>query len=555
MTAIGRIAERIAPLPKATTRRLTVERELKVPMDDGVILLADHWAPKSSGDPAELLPVVLVRTAYGRGGPLGWLYGPVLAERGVHAVLVSSRGTFGSGGEFLAMRNEREDGLATLRWLSEQPWAGGGVILAGSSYFGYTQWAVADIAPPEVRAMVPHITSSRLALGLMKQGRLDLETISGFSWNTAPQARNGAARPSAQEQRGYLLRSAVGADTNHVDRAMKTLPLTDIDTALLGRKSQFFQEVIHHKETDGYWDGADHSSTVGDVTVPVSSVTGWYDIFLADQLEDFQKLASAGRQPRLTVGPWWHADPRGMAVAVGETVGWAAALARGTTPEPRLAVRLFVMGVDQWRDFDQWPPTGYTSKPWYLRGGGNLGAPPTSAGDNTTITYDSADPTPSLGGAKLTPSGAGPVDNRKLEERKDVLTFSSEVLDADLEVIGTPYAEIWLRTDRPSCDIFVRVCDVDERGKSVNIIDNLSNVASPNGATKVVFALSSTAHVFRRGHQVRVQVAGGAFPRYARNLGGGEAIETATSPHITQIGILHDDAHPSAVFLPARNES
>ncbi|AQA01374.1 hypothetical protein BVC93_01790 [Mycobacterium sp. MS1601] len=239
MTVIGRIAERLAPLPPATTRKVTVERDLRIPMADGITLVADRWSPEPHDEtPQEQIPVVLVRTAYGRGAPLGWLYGPALAERGVQALIVSSRGTFGSGGEFLAMRNEREDGLATLQWLAEQPWAQAGVILAGSSYFGYTQWAIADVAPPIVKAMVPHITSSRLALGLNHPGRFELETIVGFSWNTAPQLRGDQPLPASQERRTYLLRAMLGADRRHIDRALNTLPLKDVDTTLLGRDSQ-----------------------------------------------------------------------------------------------------------------------------------------------------------------------------------------------------------------------------------------------------------------------------------------------------------------------------
>lgn len=550
MTVIGRVAERLAPLPPATTRKVTVERDLRIPMDDGVTLIADHWAPSpQNGTRLEQIPVVLVRTAYGRGAPLGWLYGPALAERGVQALIVSSRGTFGSGGEFLAMRDEREDGLSTLRWLAEQPWAQAGVILAGSSYFGYTQWAVADVAPPIVKAMVPHITSSRLALGLNQPGRFELETIVGFSWNTAPQRRGNRPLPASQERRTYLLRALVGADRRHVDRALNTLPLRDVDAALLGRESQLYQEMLEYRQGDPYWKDTDRSDNVSDVQIPVSLVGGWYDLFLVDQLRDYANLAAVGRAPRLTIGPWWHADPRGMAASVTETVGWAAAVARGEEPETRSPVRLFVMGIEEWRDFDQWPPSGYRHQPWYLLPGGELGPTVAEAVEPTPLVYDPADPTPSLGGPKLNPAGAGPVDNRPLEARRDVLTFTSPALDTDLEVIGNVLAETWVRTDRPDGDVFIRLCDVDERGRSVNLCDELVHFTA-NDIAKVTLQLSPTAHVFKAGHRIRVQVSGGAFPRFARNLGGGEPPATATTPHKAHIEVFHDTEHTSAVFLP-----
>lgn len=553
MTAVGRLAERMTPLPPATSRRVSVERGLRITMDDGAVLLADHWMPKATeGRPLTEVPVVVVRTAYGRGGPLGWLYGPVLAERGLQVLLVSARGTFGSDGEFLAMRNERADGLATLRWLKDQPWTSDRVILAGSSYFGYTQWAIADALPPEVKAMVPHVTSSRLALGLLRPGRFELETLTNFSWNTAPQSRNGSPRPSAQEQPGYLLRSMVGADRRHIAESMNTLPLADVDAALLGRSSQLFQELVHHDQDDPYWTDVDRSGTVGDVAVPVSSVTGWYDIFLEDQLRDFSALAEAGRTPRLTVGPWWHADPRGMGASVSEVVEWASAVAQGQDAPAREAVRLYVMGADEWREFASWPPAGYTPRNLYLREGGSLSdAASLASASSTGFVYDPADPTPSLGGPKLNPTGAGPVDNRELEARADVLTFTSEPLGEDLEVIGEISAQMWVRADRPSADVFVRLCDVDERGRSWNITDDLVRIAT-NGVTRADLRLAPTAYRFAKGHRLRIQVSGGAFPRFARNLGTGEPHATATVGHATRLEILHDDAHPSVVTIPAR---
>ena len=553
MTAIGRLAERMATLPPATSRRLSVDRGLRIPMDDGTVLLADHWAPKHTGGRALTeVPVVVVRTAYGRGGPLAWLYGPVLAERGLQVLLVSARGTFGSEGEFLAMRNERADGLATLRWLKEQTWSSDRVILAGSSYFGYTQWAIADALPPEVKAMVPHVTSSRLALGLLRPGRFELETLTNFSWNTAPQARNGSPRPSAQEQRGYLLRSMFGADRRNIVESMNTLPLADVDTALLGRRSQLFQELVRHDQTDPYWEGVDRSSTVGDVTVPVSSVTGWYDIFLDDQLRDFTTLVEAGRNPRLTVGPWWHADPRGMGASVSEVAEWASAVARGIEPPARASVKLYVMGTDEWREFESWPPSGYAPQRLHLQAEGILSAAPSTATDSSTqVVYDPNDPTPSLGGPKLNPTGAGAVDNRPLEARSDVLTFTSAPLDADLEVIGAIDAEVWVRADRPSADVFVRLCDVDETGKSLNITDDLVRL-DVDGTTRATLQLAPTAYRFTKGHRLRVQVSAGAFPRFSRNFGAGEPHATATTAHVTHLDILHDAAHPSAIVIPAR---
>ncbi|MFD9697569.1 CocE/NonD family hydrolase [Lentzea sp. NPDC059081] len=534
--AASRLAQRLLKLPPATTRDVTVERDLRIPTHDGLTLLADHWAPAGTA-PASGAPTAVVRTPYGRRGPLNWLYGRALAERGLHVLAVSCRGTFGSGGDFRAMRHEREDGRSVLRWLAAQPWAGD-VLLTGSSYLGYTQWAVAHDAPAQVKAMVPHVTSSRLALAFLRQDRTEMETLLGWSVSTATQERPGA-----------FWRTVLGAGRKRLDAAMRTFPLTDADQAALGHRWPFYQDCVHHDQDDPFWQDEDHSPTVGDVTVPVSSIAGWYDIFLADQLRDFRVLREAGRDAHLTIGPWWHTHIGGMAAVVRDTTGWAAAHARGAVPPRRPPVRLFVMGVDEWRDFDQWPPAGYEPRRWHLAPGGALRPAPAAQAAPTSFTYDPADPTPSLGGPRLENRGAGPVDNRKLEVRDDVLVFTSGVLDADVEVIGEVAAEVWLRADRPSCDLFVRLCDVDERGKSLNICDDLVKVR-PDGATKVAVALSPTAHVFRRGHRIRVQVSAGAFPRFARNLGDGGPARSSAELRKIAVEVFHDAEHPSAVLLP-----
>lgn len=133
--------------------------------------------------------------------------------------------------------------------------------------------------------------------------------------------------------------------------------------------------------------------------------------------------------------------------------------------------------------------------------------------------------------------------------KRDPTSSPSPVLDADLEVIGDVRAETWVRTDRPDGDVFVRLCDVDDKGRSVNLCDELVHFTA-DGITKVTLQLSPTAHVFKAGHRIRVQVSGGAFPRFARNLGGGEPPATATTPHKARVEIFHDTEHTSAVFLP-----
>jgi putative CocE/NonD family hydrolase len=504
-------------------------------MPDGVHLLADRWAPRVGRDP---LPTALIRSPYGRRGAFGLSMARPLAERGFQVLIQSTRGTFGSGGAFDPLRCEREDGLATLEWLVEQPWFGGTIVLCGPSYLGYAQWAVADRLPPEVRAMIPQTTESALTLELLRPDGFSLEALF-----------DGGVTVAVQERRGGLLRQLL--HLRRRTRALHTLPLGQADVAAIGQHSQYVQDVLAHDADSPRWTGIDHRHRVADVTVPVSSVGGWYDIFLPGQLRDYRALRSAGRPARLTVGPWPHASRDVVTASILEILGFGLASARGEQPPQRALVRLYVMGEEAWHDFESWPPPGYAPERFHLQPGNALSIQPPGESAPDRYRYDPADPTPAVGGARLV-QGAGRVDNRALEARADVLTYTTTPLDRDVEVIGDVSAEIWIRSSLPCADVFVRLCDVHPGGRSYNVCDGLTSLTGADQLSCASVRLWPTAHRFRRGHRIRVQVSSGAFPRYARNPGTGEPPATATILRAADQAIHHDGAHPSAVILPVR---
>lgn len=145
---------------------------------------------------------------------------------------------------------------------------------------------------------------------------------------------------------------------------------------------------------------------------------------------------------------------------------------------------------------------------------------------------------------------SGRVDNTDLEARPDVLTYTTPALDKDVEVIGEVSAEIWFRSSLPYADVFVRLCDVDEEGRSTNVCDGLISLTDADETTCAKVRLWPTAYRFKRGHRIRVQISSGAFPRYNRNLGTGEPRATATTLRAADQQVLHTPAHPSAVILP-----
>jgi uncharacterized protein len=190
---------------------------------------------------------------------------------------------------------------------------------------------------------------------------------------------------------------------------------------------------------------------------------------------------------------------------------------------------------------------------FHLQPGGELSRdkPVESAVDR--YRYDPADPTPAVGGPRLF-SDAGKVDNAKLEARPDVLTYTTSVLESDVEVIGEVSAEIWFRSSLQHADVFVRLCDVDSRGRSFNICDGLLSAADADELRLVTVSLWPTAHVFKRGHRIRVQVSSGAFPFYGRNPGTGEPRADAVTLLTADQEVFHGADHPSAVILPVRQK-
>ena len=217
-------------------------------------------------------------------------------------------------------------------------------------------------------------------------------------------------------------------------------------------------------------------------------------------------------------------------------------------------VGLHVTGAGRWREFPAWPPPGYPAAALHLLPDGRLGPEPV-AGPPSRFRYDPADPTPSVGGPTLE-RGRRQRDNRALEARADVLTFTGPPLPADLELVGPVNARIWVRSSSPHSDLFVRVCAVDPDGGSVNLTDAIRRLGpgtpppGPDGFREVRLELWPLAHRFRAGQRIRVQVSGGAFPRFVRNHGTGEPIATAVRMVAVDQEVGHGPGYPSAVWLP-----
>jgi putative CocE/NonD family hydrolase len=321
--------------------------------------------------------------------------------------------------------------------------------------------------------------------------------------------------------------------------------------------SRSYQDAITHAPDDDYWRPVDFSNRVSEVSVPICLQGGWYDLFLDWQLKDYQALRAAGRQPYLLIGPWFHGQFASVAPTTRDALAWLNAHVKGETSALRAQpVRLFVMGSNTWRDFADWPPPARQQR-WHLQPNGALATttPPTTEPDR--YRYDPANPTPAVGGNSLgAPKRMGPQDNRALEARSDVLVYTSDPLERDMEVIGPVTADLYVTSSLDYTDFFARLCVVEQSGKSVNLCDGIlrltpeSVAPASDGVCHIHITLWPTAYHFRRGQRLRVQVSSGAHPRFARNPGTGEPVATATKLLVAEQAVYHDLDHPSAILLP-----
>jgi putative CocE/NonD family hydrolase len=515
-------------------------------MADGVVLLADRWVAASRAGASAPPPIVLLRSPYGR-RQLGFV-GRLFAERGYQAVIQSTRGTFGSGGEFEPFRHEQEDGAATLAWLAGQPWFGGTAFTFGPSYLGLVQWAVAADPPPWLKAMAPAVTAAFFRDAVTFPGEAcALET--NLTWVNQLEHQERA--------RGRVL-LAMLAQRRRLAPGYSALPLADADRRVVGRRVGFFQDwLVHDRPGDPWWGPVDFRPG-RDHAPPATFLAGWYDIFLPRQVDDFVAMRAAGREARITIGPWTHASPAGMGASLREALHWFDAHG-GREPIPGRgagpAVRLFVMGRRRWVDLDDWPPPA-TIRRWHLQPHGGLapGSPPEGGPDR--FRFDPSDPAPGIGGASLDGRNAGRKDQRRREARPDVLTYTSEPLADELTVAGPLTVDLWFRSSLEHTDVSLRLCVVSAKGRSYNLSDGYRRLrpgeisADPDGSLHLCVEMAPTAITFRPGEAIRLQVASAAHPLYARNLGTGEAIATATRMRAADQEVFHDPEHPSAVELP-----
>lgn len=558
-----------------------VEHNAPVEMRDGTILRADVYRPASGGP----FPVLLIRTPYGE--PMLRAGTPVLPalDEGFAVVAQHCRGTGTSDGEFVPFEAEAADGADTIAWCAAQPWSSGEVGMLGPSYLGMVQLAAAVSAPAALKGMVTIVTPDDYHWGLAYwQGAFQLGQLLG--WHLLKSGQTLGHRAAAGQDVGADMAALHGLLADPAS-GYRHLPLRDAPAVSAILPS--WRRWLDREEHGPYWANLSYRDARDRVTVPVLHVGGWFDLFLGGTLGNFTTLSRdaatdhARDGQRLIIGPWTHTDRGGIAgevhfggaaadAAIGLErlqLGFLRSAVQGKPVDgPR--VRLFVMGANTWREENEWPLARTRWTPWYLHPGGVLSPTPADdGGEPSRYTCDPADPVPTVGGSTLLTGGAGgvewlpgPRDQRAVEARPDVLSFTSAPLTTDLEVTGPVTVTLHAATSARDTDFTAKLVDVWPDGRALNVVDGIVRARYRDGATPTpvepgevhtyTIDLVATSQVFKAGHRLRVDIASANFPCFDRNPGNGAPAASATEEDFTvqHQSVFHDRDHPSHITLP-----
>jgi putative CocE/NonD family hydrolase len=555
-----------------------VERNVAVPMRDGAVLRANVWRPSAHGR----FPVLVYRTPYGKDAAESAYSTHLRAvARGYAVLLQDVRGRYESDGEFYPYRNEGRDGFDTIEWAASQPWSNGSVGTFGLSYPGAVQWLAAVESPPHLKAMVPAMTFSSPRRFFYNNGVWDLSWLAWIHNSIAPDTRRrkGLEGPvNGEEARSVWQRDA--------GRLRSFLPLAELPD--IRDVAPYYYEWLRHPPEDPWWDWSEIRGRYDRVNAAVLNLSGWHDEAYGPEgaSTNFQGLVAArsgASDPRtkLVMGPWVHGVGAIGSRRVGDLdfgaeaaidydeliLRWMDRYVRdidngANREEP---VRIFVMGVNAWRDEPTWPLSSARDTPYYLAAasvhgerGGLVSEPPSQASEPSRYQSDPArpveDPYPDF----------GPHDYAALAERPDLLVFESPPLAQDTEVSGAIGAEIYLSCDCRDTDLWLKLLDVGPDGKAFNLMSPGAEVLraslrdpnqgrqllEPGEVYRLEFENLLTSNLFRAGHRIRLVITSTFFPHFSRNLHTGESEAVASRMQVAEIRIHHDSEHPSRLRLP-----
>ncbi len=553
---------------------LRVDRDVAVPMRDGVVLRADVYRPSGNGK----FPVLVFRTPYGKhdAARSDGIHEKAV-ERGYAVVMQDVRGRHASGGHFDPYRQEGADGYDTIEWAAGQAWSDGRVGTYGLSYPGAVQWLAAMQSPPHLVAMTPAMTFSSPRRFFYMNGIFDRSWLPWIYQNIAPDARRRLGLPDDE---------SAGAEWQAVAGDYRSwLPLRELPW--LRQEAPYYFEWLSHPPEEAWWDWAELRGRYRQTSAAVLNLSGWYDdaYGVEGAATNFNGLRQARKEEdrartHLVLGPWDHGVPPATGGRVGELdFGPNAAFdydglvldfhdhyIRGIANRfSRSApVRYFVMGANEWRDTGSWPPVADRAETLYFDavvngGAGRLTTSLPGAGESRSAFK--ADPENPV----VDPYGApGPHDYSALASRQDLLTFDTEPLPAELTVAGDITASIYASCDCQDFDLWVRLQDVHPNGRAFNLASPGNDVlrasyrdpasgrqpVEPGRIYELRLPAVMTGILLAKGHRIRAQVSASFDPHLSRNLQTGESEVVSAESRPVTITIHHGIEHASKLVLP-----
>lgn len=538
------------------------EADVKIPMSDGTRLAANIFRPNADGR----WPVILIRTPYGKQDEK-WPGGGDYAAKGYVTVVQDCRGRGKSEGTWEPFLNDAQDGFDTQEWVAKQPWCDGNIGTAGGSYVGWTQWASARKASKFVKAMVPIVPfGNTYEDAAYTGGAMQLGLLMGWG-----EAVGGVSLPPEELRRSYSY-----------------LPLRTFGSQF-DKKIPYLADWIQHSTYDDYWKKRGIEYDYEDISVPTLNIGGWYDIFSKATLELTTGVRTAARTGEVRqnqyviMGPWGHGIGTrklgdldfGSDAKLNLTqrqLDWYEYWLKGhdTKIGDWPPYYLFVMGENRWRGENEWPLKRTQFTRYYLHSAGHANS---LAGDGTLSTtppqseladgysYDGDNPVPTEGGNNLVGATAGPKDQTDVEQRDDVLVYTTAPLDHAVEVTGPVKLLLWAASSARDTDFTGKLVDVHPDGKPYNLCDGILRARFRNGLDRPALLepgqpecfeidLWVTSNLFKRGHRIRLEVSSSNFPRFDRNPNSGKPFGTDMELLTAKQTVLHDGKHPSYLVLP-----
>ena len=536
---------------------------ISIPMRDRVKLVANMWIPA----PTDRHPTILLRTPYGR-NPQFRRYGlDKYLKAGYAVVLQDTRGRGDSDGEFDLYFHDGKDGYDTIEWIARQPWSNGRVAMDGGSYLGAVQWLAARERPPHLVCIAPDAPSGRLFDEIPYiGGALHLDWA--LPWLHGVSGRNDQGDLNA------LVRW---------DDLMKVRPLNKLDT-LMGRPMRIYQEILAHPTLDAYWRRLQFDdSSFARINVPALTVTGWYDGDQSGALSYWDGMSRRpGTKPEqfLIVGPWDHAMTYlGGARKLNELAFDSTAILpiqkiriqyfdwclKQSTPSFAAArVRVFIPGTNRWIESDRYPLAEAPARALYLTSNGSAN---TSLGDGR-LSWDPPETSPpdrySYDPRKPTPAQDPTTNHVRIEDRTDVLVYSTPVLTDTVEIAGRVFVKLWAASDALDTDFTGKLLDVYPDGKVVllgsvpagvrraryrNSYEH-TTLLTPGKAEEFSIELFDIGHAFLPGHRIRVEISSSVAYFADPNLNTGKPIASDTTVVVANQTVYHEAGRASRILLP-----